>query len=625
MPVRIISYIITGASRGLGRAIAVTSASFHLQQQQLSPTEELLQLHYILVARSEQVLEELKLQLETMATHKIHICVSCHAVDLGNLDTLDASWDAILLNVVIVVDILCSTTQKIYFVNNAGSLGHLGQCTASPSLQDMRQTVDLNVTSCLWSSIRVAQYIKECQKDLQPKQQIKSAVLINISSLVAISDDFLTMGIYSAGKGARNKYHTILAKEEARTVATACTSTAPSTATATPIKTLNYAPGPLETEMTQQLRASSNLDVELQKNFEKQLLDANDSAMKLIRLLDQNDFESGTHIDYYDLPENPPLRPRGCDTFVAFPPATPPGNVIFGKNSDRPTGEGQSIKRYPRQSHLRGTKLKCTYIEIDQVETTHAVLLSQIDWMFGAEMGANERDVVIGNEAIWTRDDASSEPNFLLGMDLVRLGLERGDTALHALEVITDLLERYGQGGACAEDDPSFCYHNSYLIVDQSEAWVLETSGRHWVAKRIKKCVYNISNCMSIRSDFDRCSDGIRDYATKQGYWNETEGPFDFAEAFSSCGGADAEMSDPRFCGGRRLLEKHSGRGTLNKEAMMDILRDHTSGICMHGGGFETTSAWITVFSVRDSEKMQHFVTGGPHPCKAAFKEESVL
>ena len=39
--------------------------------------------------------------------------------------------------------------------------------------------------------------------------------------------------------------------------------------------------------------------------------------------------------------------PVGCDTFVAYPPDAPPNTVIFGKNSDRPAGEGQSIRQYP--------------------------------------------------------------------------------------------------------------------------------------------------------------------------------------------------------------------------------------------------------------------------------------
>ena len=119
----------------------------------------------------------------------------------------------------------------------------------------------------------------------------------------------------------------------------------------------------------------------------------------------------------------PPPLPLSCDTFVAFPPATPAGLVVFGKNSDRPVGEGQSITRYyydpttvtTTTAKSRGDDsdnnnndnnndvVKCTYISIPQVQNNnkiHAVLLSQIDWMWGAEMGANDCGVVIGNEAV---------------------------------------------------------------------------------------------------------------------------------------------------------------------------------------------------------------------------------
>ena len=185
--------------------------------------------------------------------------------------------------------------------------------------------------------------------------------------------------------------------------------------------------------------------------------------------------------------------PKGCDTFVAFPPLSPKGTVIFGKNSDRPFGEKQSIRYYPRSKWDSGSTVTCTYIDIPQIEETNAVLLSQIDWMWGAEMGTNEHGVVIGNEAVWTLIDEEDQPA-LLGMDLVRLGLERGCSAQESMTVITNLLQTYGQGGACAENDPSFTYHNSYLIVDCNEGWVLETVGRHWVAKRITHGGRNISN-----------------------------------------------------------------------------------------------------------------------------------
>lgn len=67
-----------------------------------------------------------------------------------------------------------------------------------------------------------------------------------------------------------------------------------------------------------------------------------------------------------------------------------------------------------------------------------------------------------------------------------RLALERSSSAREAWHVITDLLERYGQGGSCREDPTSFCYHNTFLLADRAEAWVLETAGRLWAVQRIQ-------------------------------------------------------------------------------------------------------------------------------------------
>ncbi len=68
---------------------------------------------------------------------------------------------------------------------------------------------------------------------------------------------------------------------------------------------------------------------------------------------------------------------------------------------------------------------------------------------------------------------------------ILRLGLERGDSAWGALTVITGLLEQHGQGGQCREDPAPFSYHNTFLLVDRNEAWVLETAGRLWVAQKV--------------------------------------------------------------------------------------------------------------------------------------------
>jgi secernin len=304
----------------------------------------------------------------------------------------------------------------------------------------------------------------------------------------------------------------------------------------------------------------------------------------------------------------------GCDTFVAFPPTAPNGVVVFGKNSDRPAGEGQSIKRYPAGQYEGHSNVKCTYINIPQAASTYAVLLSQIDWMWGAEMGANECGVVIGNEAVWTSVPEETE-KLLLGMDLVRLGLERGATAGEAKDIITTLLQQYGQGGPCAENDDFFTYHNSFLIADCREAWVLETAGRHWVAQRITHGGRNISNGLTIRTTFDSCSEGLRDYAKENGLWDGQE-PFDFADCFSE-GGPDESPYSRQACG-KALLEKHDG--TLDYKAMINILQDHKGGICMHGG-FETTSSMVSELRQDGS---QHWMTSKPHPCQSEYLSQKV-
>ncbi len=71
-------------------------------------------------------------------------------------------------------------------------------------------------------------------------------------------------------------------------------------------------------------------------------------------------------------------------------------------------------------------------------------------------------------------------------LSVCRLALERADTAERAVDVITDLLEKHGQGGNCMEDECGFTYHNSFLISDRTEAWVLETAGKYWAAERVE-------------------------------------------------------------------------------------------------------------------------------------------
>ncbi|XP_048373293.1 secernin-2 isoform X2 [Sphaerodactylus townsendi] len=312
-----------------------------------------------------------------------------------------------------------------------------------------------------------------------------------------------------------------------------------------------------------------------------------------------------------------PSVPSSCDCFVSLPPASAAREVIFGKNSDRPKDEVQEVVYFPAATHAKGAKIQCTYIEVDQVEKTHAVILSRPAWLWGAEMGANEHGVCIGNEGVWTKEPVGEE-EALLGMDLVRLGLERGRHAHEALQVITALLERHGQGGPCKEEPTPFVYHNTFLLADRTEAWVLETAGKFWAAQRIREGARNISNQLSIDVDITAEHLDLRQHARRQGWWNGEE-EFSFTKVFSLVHQpVRMEAAKARYCAGRQLLQQHSGQITAS--TIMAILRDKASGICVDSAGFATTGSMVSVLPLDAHLPCIHFLTATPDPSRSVFK-----
>ena len=301
-----------------------------------------------------------------------------------------------------------------------------------------------------------------------------------------------------------------------------------------------------------------------------------------------------------------------CDTFVALPDATLNGDVIFGKNSDRPQGEIQDVVTIPAQNNGLGELVECTYISIPQVNHTYAVILSKPRWIWGAEMGANECGVVIGNEAVWTTEPYYSAG--LLGMDLLRLALERSATARSALDCIVELLEQHGQGGNCAEHF-ALNYHNSFIIADPTEAWVLETAGQYWIAEHVTSGTRSISNDLSIRNQGDLRHPQLIPHAIEMGGC-QSEEDFDFAQIFSE-GGLQVSSHDSRE--GRVKLLCQLNEGQFSLDTAQAILRDHKGNVCMHGK-FETTGSQISSLS---SDRWEHWFIEQPYPCQQEYQPKT--
>jgi secernin len=301
-----------------------------------------------------------------------------------------------------------------------------------------------------------------------------------------------------------------------------------------------------------------------------------------------------------------------CDTFAIGPECTGSGLSIFGKNSDREPDEAQIVVSLPRRTFRDGESLECTYISIPQVKETYAVVLSKPFWIWGAEMGVNEQGVVIGNEALFTKAKPEKSRG-LIGMDLLRLALERADSAQDAAEVIISLLIRYGQAGPCGYRDKRFHYMNSFLIMDRKEIMVLETVGRDYALKR-KYPFAAISNCLSLSNAWDTAS---------------------LSEGADLCTKTDPIITFFAGSAHRRALTQESllkRKGSFETRDAFKTLRSHFSGrplkgfnrdVCMHASDPVIRKSQTTcsmVVELDQSDGFRIFTTAGSIPCITAFK-----
>lgn len=285
-----------------------------------------------------------------------------------------------------------------------------------------------------------------------------------------------------------------------------------------------------------------------------------------------------------------------CDTVVKVSS----DGLLFAKNSDRDANESQFLEWHPRIVHEPQETLRCTWIEIPQVGVTNAIVISRPWWMWGAEMGANEHGVVIGNEAVFT-NQAKGEPA-LLGMDLLRIALERSASASEAAEVITRLLEEFGQGGPCSHERPGFTYHNSFLIADTKGAIVLETAGTRWASEEVRSGVRSISNGLSIAPFAAQYSKRLRTAVSGCALRRErTE------SSAANADGPGAMM---------RTLRDHGVTGAPHWSPLNGTLR----APCVHAGGYVASSQTTASFVSDLRGDALHWATASSAPCVSIFK-----
>ncbi|XP_049460105.1 sepiapterin reductase a [Epinephelus fuscoguttatus] len=253
--------IITGASRGFGQTVA-------REMSRLVKPGSVL----VLTARSGDELRALQAELAESEAGRAGLVVKCVVADVGQMEGLEGIVRA-------AKEAFSEAIDHVILVNNAASLGDVSRYAKSfTDMAEVDSYLSLNVSSSLCLTASVVQAF--------PQRPGLRRTVINITSLCALQP-FRSWVLYCTGKAAREMMFRVLAEEEPD------------------LRVLSYSPGPLDTAM-QMVARSKTADPNLRKSFSDmyahgQLLTCEASCAKLMKLLLEDNYTSGAHIDIYDV------------------------------------------------------------------------------------------------------------------------------------------------------------------------------------------------------------------------------------------------------------------------------------------------------------------------------------
>ena len=225
-------------------------------------------------------------------------------------------------------------------------------------------------------------------------------------------------------------------------------------------------------------------------------------------------------------------------------------------NSDR-----HSVQIVPGHFHEPGQLVPVANLTLPQARQTYTVLGLQKQGEWGFAHGINENRVTVAATPWQSRIKANGSP--LTGADLVRLALERSRSAMAAVEVLTDLVQRHGQKS-----------DNIYLIADSAEAFVVESCGRYWA---LLECSHSrvVTGAAMIRQDWRRLAPGLATHVIENGWGQDDGSKIDFV----GCLGENTDATrNAQKRWGRASLMLSQQQGAIDLHFLRHMLADHYHG-----------------------------------------------
>ena len=289
---------------------------------------------------------------------------------------------------------------------------------------------------------------------------------------------------------------------------------------------------------------------------------------------------------------------EACTNLIAGKGATTDGSVMMTYSADSHNLFG-FLHHAKAGKHAKGETRKI--IEWDTFKPLGEI--PEAEETYNVVGNMNEHQVAIG-ESTWGGREELTDTTGQAVMDygsLIYVALERAKTAREALDIMTDLVEKYGYASS----------GESFTIADKNEVWVMEMIGKGaekgavWVAVRIPdNAISGHANEPRIRKVDLKDKENVRmskdaiKFARKRGYFDGKDEDFSFADAYGY-----HDQGTRRGCDGRvwsyfRRFNKDADKyfAWVNYEsdepmplyiipdekvsvaAMQDAMRDHFEG-----------------------------------------------
>ncbi len=265
-----------------------------------------------------------------------------------------------------------------------------------------------------------------------------------------------------------------------------------------------------------------------------------------------------------------------CTTILIGKDATRDGSVILAHNEDMGKNTAGLLNYYKGQEYPPGTLIKVPYIELGQVSRTlsfwgagNAKNVSGLG--VGGELpyaynhilvGMNENGVALACNWMNSKDENLKEIG-IRRYAIRQLVLERAKTAKNAVDIITKFIDTYGQadwGGL------------TYNVADNNEAWIIETTSIHWIARRIRDNeIWTVANRFTITDDYDIASEGLVDYAWDKNWISTKKEKINFRTVF----GKFPENAQAYDIGRENLVQQELSKhkGDIDIRMVMSVLK----------------------------------------------------